>query len=71
MQRDDVDFDAVLERLQGYFSNDGHLLDWETVDRLEALPLYFDEPDFIGVHAGLLLDGEGRAIPPAELPIEE
>ena len=71
MESDEVDFDAVLERLKAYFPNDGYLLDWETVDRIEALPTYFDEPDFIGVHAGLLLDGDGRAIPPGKLPIEE
>ncbi len=71
IQKDDVDFDAVLERLQGYFPNDGDLLDFETMDMLEEIPNYFDEPDFIGVHAGILLDEDGRAIHPKELPIEE
>ncbi len=71
MQNDEVDFDAVLERLKAYFPNDGYLLDWETVDMIEALPTYFDEPDFIGVHAGLLLDVDGRAIAPGKLPVEE
>ena len=71
IDKEDVDFDEVLLKLREYFPNDGHLLDYETVDMLELLPTYFDEPDFIGVHAGLLLDEDGRAISPAELPIEE
>ena len=71
MQESDGDYDAVLERLRAYFPNDGHLLDWETVDRIESLPLYIERDDFIGVHAGVQLDKEGRAIPPALLPLEE
>ena len=57
------DFDAVLKKLQDYFHYDGNLLDWETVDRLDNLPFYLEEKDFICVHAGLPLDGNSRILP--------
>lgn len=49
-------FDEVLKKLQGYFPEDGHLLDWELVDWLDSLPLYIEKEDFICVHAGIPLD---------------
>ena len=59
----DGDFDSLLLRLREYFPNDGHLLDWETVDRLDNLPSYIEEDDFICVHAGIKLDNEGFPLP--------
>lgn len=65
------DFDAVLAKLQAYFPEDGHLLDWELVDRLEALPPYIEERDFICVHAGIPLDGTKKLPLLAEIPVEQ
>lgn len=63
MQDSPDDFDYVLSKLQSYFPHDGKLLDWETVDWLEALPYYIEEDDFICVHAGVLLDEYNRLLP--------
>lgn len=58
-----MDFDAVLWQLQQYFPEDGHLLDWDTVDMLADLPYYIEDDEFICVHAGVPLDAAGRLIP--------
>lgn len=63
MKRAESDYDAVLKELQDYFSDDGQLLDWELVDWFDALPYYIEEDDFVCVHAGVPLDGEGRMLP--------
>ena len=55
MRESPTDFNTVLKSLQDYFSSDGYLLDWETVDWLESLPFYVKTPYFIGVHAGIPL----------------
>ena len=57
------DFGEVLQKLREYFPYEGYLLDWETVDRLENLPFYIEEDDFICVHAGVPLDGNGKILP--------
>ena len=58
------DFDKVLDALRRWFPGaDGRLLDWDTVDKLECLPLFIEEEQFICVHAGLPLTADGR-IPP-------
>ena len=57
--------DAVMAKLREYFP-DGALLDWETVDFLDSLPLYIEEDDFICVHAGLPLDASGVPLPLSE-----
>ena len=44
------DYDKVLENLQKYFDYDGYLLDWDTVDYIEALPAYLEMDDFILVY---------------------
>jgi len=71
MRRSPEDFDEVLERLRGYFREDGHLLDWETVDRFESLPLYVEEDDFICVHAGLPIGADGKLPPLSSLSAEQ
>ncbi len=63
LMRQTDDYDFVLRKLQEYFPDDGALLDWETVDRMEALPYFYEAEDFICVHAGVPLDGEGRILP--------
>ena len=55
------DYDFVLEKLRNYFT-DGHLLDWETVDRFEGLPFYVETENFIGVHAGVPVE-DGKLLP--------
>ena len=64
MKNSPSDFDKVLADLKGWFHGDGRLLDWDIVDKLEALPLYIEEEDFICVHAGLPLDDNCRIVPP-------
>ena len=63
MKESPDDFDWVLQRLKEYFKDDGHLLDWETVDWLELCPYYIEEKDFICVHAGAPLDEKNRILP--------
>lgn len=63
MQSSPEDFDAVLAHLQAYFPQDGHLLDWETVDRFDELPYYIEDDNFICVHAGVPLDESGAPLP--------
>lgn len=65
MKHSPSDFDGLLKDLRRWFQGDGRLLDWDTVDKLEALPLYIEEEQFICVHAGLPLDDDGRIVPPA------
>ena len=63
MQNSPSDFDEVLKKLQAYFPDDGYLLDWGLVDWFESLPYYIEERDFICVHAGVPLDGQGFILP--------
>ena len=57
-----MDFDRILSQLQSYFSQDGHLLDWDTLDTIIDLPFYLEERDFICVHAGVPLDNGGMIL---------
>lgn len=66
-----LDFDAILWHLQQYFSEDGNLLDWDTVDMLVNLPYYMEEKDFVCVHAGVPMDDGGRLLPLDEVSPEE
>lgn len=70
IRKDEVDFDEVLKKLREYFTTDGHLLDWDTVDTIENLPYYIEEDDFICVHAGIPLDAMGRLKPLADVSNE-
>lgn len=71
MQDSPEDFDEVLAKLQAYHPNDGYLLDWETVDKLESLPLYLEEEEFICVHAGIPLTAQKRLSPLSEVSVEQ
>ncbi len=71
LQRSPADFDSVLRFLQKYFPDDGELLDWETVDRFEAMPYYYEAENYICVHAGAPLDREGRILPLKEASPEQ
>ncbi len=57
------DYEGVLKDLQAYFPDDGTLLDWDTVDRFEALRYFYEGEDFLCVHAGVPLLGDGRMLP--------
>ena len=63
LMRQNEDYGLVLRKLQTYFPDDGELLGWESVDRLEALPYFYEAEDYICVHAGVPLDREGRILP--------
>ncbi len=63
MRESEDGFDGVLSELREYLGTGGELLDWDTVDRIEALPCYLEADGFICVHAGVPLDEEGK-IPP-------
>ncbi len=63
LMRRTEDYALVLEKLQAYFPGEGALLDWDTVDRIEALPYFYEAADYICVHAGVPLDREGRILP--------
>ena len=62
MKQSPTDFNGVLKKLQGYFAFDGHLLDWDTVDFIEALPYCLQTDNFILVHAGLPIDNNNRVV---------
>ena len=62
------DYDSVLVSLRGFINNgvgDGHLLDWDVVDGIEALPYYLETEDFVCVHAGVPLTDRGE-VPPLD-----
>ena len=58
------DPDRVLERLKRMY--DDRYLTWDLVDYIDVLPYYFEEKDFICVHAGLQPDGKGGFLPPTD-----
>ena len=60
----------MLQELQAYFPNDGHLLDWDDIDWLDTLPYYIEGDDFICVHAGIPLLPDGRLSDPSRIEIE-
>ena len=65
------DFDEVLKKLQTYFPEDGHLLDWDLVDWFENLPAYIEEDGFICVHAGIPIDDFGYLLPLSDVSVEQ
>lgn len=65
------DFDSILTKLQEYFPNDGMLLDWDTVDRIESLPYYIEKDDFICAHAGVPTDEGGMLLPLSEANVHQ
>ncbi len=67
------EYDALLAELRNYITNsggDGDLLDWDVVDRLDALPHYIEADDFICVHAGIPLSDDGM-LPPLDSVMSE
>ena len=63
-------YEDVLRELRAYFP-DGALLTWETVDAIERLPYFIEQPDWIGVHAGLPVLADGTMLPPAQASCEQ
>lgn len=70
MQDSPNDFNDVLRKLRDYFSKDGQLLDWETVDWLESLPYYIEGDGYVCVHAGVPMDNQGRCIALSSASVE-
>lgn len=58
----EADAENVLLKLRKYFQ-DGEKLSWNAVDYLESLPFYIEFDDFICVHAGVAVDGDGMILP--------
>lgn len=71
MRQNGNDFGRISDRLRACFPRYGELLDEETVKWVESLPYYIKEEEFICVHAGLPLDGQGRALPPSSATREQ
>lgn len=71
MKNSDGDFDEVSDALRRYFPGDGKDMSFDIVDWLDSLPLYFEEEDFIGVHASVGMDESGAVLPFSETPYEE
>jgi serine/threonine protein phosphatase 1 len=70
MREVDGDYESVLQKLKDYFPFDGNLLDWDTVDFIEALPYYIETDSFILVHSGLPVDGNNCVVHPKGLKVE-
>ena len=71
LQESDVDYDIVLSKLQNYFPGGDDYLDWEVMDWLETLPYYIEEPEFICVHAGILVTNDHTLVPLQSISEEE
>ena len=71
LMRQNDDYGLVLRKLQEYFPDDGELLDWDTVDRMDAIPYFYETDDYICVHAGAPLDREGHILPLKEASPEQ
>ena len=65
------DFDEVLRKLQNYFPEDGHLLNWDLVDWFDGLPTYIEEDDFICVHAGIPINSDQQLVLLEEVSVEQ
>lgn len=64
------DFDLILKRIQGYFPNDDDTLTWEILDWLNDLSAFIKTDTYIGVHAGVPLDFDGRVKPLENADVE-
>lgn len=70
LMREHCDYSVVLEKLRGYFGEEGSDLTWELVDYLEGLPYYLEEDKFICVHAGVRVLDNGEINPLANTDTE-
>ena len=60
---DEFNEEEILSKLQRYFPYDDNKITWDIIDYLESLPYYIETNEFIGVHAGLLLDKNNTIYP--------
>ncbi len=65
------DRNAILNLLRERFPADGDLLDWDTAERLCALPGFYETSQYVCVHAGAPLDAQGRLLPLHRARIEQ
>ncbi len=64
-------FDLILKKLQGYFPNDNGILTWELLDWLDDLKPFLRTDEYLGVHAGVPLEPDGRIKPIENASIEQ
>lgn len=65
------DFDLILKKLQGYFPNDNGMLTWELLDWIDDLKPFLRTDEYLGVHAGVPLEPDGRIKPLENASIEQ
>ena len=64
------DYSAAQRHIGALFSPRENLpLDEQTFRKLQSLPFFAEEEDFICVHAGLPLDGDGHIVPPSAVRV--
>lgn len=71
MEDSPENFDLVLRKLQGRFTDEDERLTFEMIDWLECIPYYIEGEDFIAVHAGVPTDDEGKLINPGDAMPEQ
>ena len=65
------DFDLILKKFQGYFPNDRGILTWELIDWMYDLKPFVNTDKYLGVHAGVPLEPDGRIKPIENASIEQ
>ncbi len=68
-QRED-NFKKILKKLQKYLPKEKEKLTWDLVDWLEKLPSFVETQNFIGVHAGVVIEEDGSFKKLEQSPIE-
>ena len=71
MENATSNFDLILKKLQGYFPNDSGTLTWELLDWLDELKPFLKADEYLGVHAGVPLDPDGKIKPIENASIEQ
>lgn len=65
------DCNTILSLLRERFPADGNLLDWNTAQRLCALPNFYETPRYVCVHAGAPMDAQGKLLPLSRMRVEQ
>lgn len=65
------DFDLILKKLQEYFPYDSEILTWELLDWMDDLKPFVNTDEYLGVHAGVPLELDGRIKPLENASIEQ
>ena len=67
---DDFDESKVIEDINKYFPDEEYRINWDDIDWLENSPYYYEDNDFICVHAGIQLNQDKEIIVPQNNQIE-